>query len=72
MKNNQQLVSDPELQISVSGDTISHPSLGYASTGICEIVSPSTEICHSGIDTVMLAGLHNCYNRDGSKLKSQL
>ena len=30
---------------------MSHPSLGYASTGICDIVSPSTEICHSGTDT---------------------
>ena len=50
-KNNQPLVSDPEWQISVSGDTMSHPSLGYASTGICDIVSPLTEICHSGTDT---------------------
>ena len=29
-KNNQLLVSDPEWQKSVSGDTMSHPSLGYA------------------------------------------
>ena len=50
-KNNQLLVSDQVWQISVSGDTMSHPSLGYASTGICDIVSPSTEICHSGSDT---------------------
>ena len=34
-----------------SGDTMLHASLGYASTGICDIVSPSTEIFHSGTDT---------------------
>ena len=50
-KNNQLLVSNPEWQISVSGDTMSHSSLRYASTGICDIVSPLTEICHSGTDT---------------------
>ena len=36
-KSNQLLVSDPEWQISVSGDTMSHPSLCYPSTGICDI-----------------------------------
>ena len=45
------VVLGAEWQISVSGDKISHPSLGYASTGICDIVSPLTEICHSGTDT---------------------
>ena len=45
------VVLGTEWQISVSGDKISHPSLGYASTGICDIVSPLTEICHSGTDT---------------------
>ena len=50
-KNNQLLVSDPEWQISVEGDTMSQipveakPRLG------CDIVSPETEICHSGTDT---------------------
>ena len=45
------VVLSTEGQISVSGDKISHPSLGYVSTGICDIVSPLTEICHSGTDT---------------------
>ena len=45
------VVLGTEWQISVSGDKMSHPSIGYASTGICDIVSPLTEICHSGTDT---------------------
>ena len=45
------VVLGTEWQISVSGDKIPHPNLGYASTGICDIVSPLTEICHSGTDT---------------------
>ena len=53
-KKNQLLVSDPEWQISVSGFTMSHSSLGHTSTGICDIVSPSTEICQCGTDTIPL------------------
>ena len=30
---------------------MSHPSRGVAETGICDIVSYSTEICYSGTDT---------------------
>ena len=42
---------NPDGQISVSGNTMSHPNLGYASTGICDIISHSTEICQSGSNT---------------------
>ena len=51
-KNNQVPMLNSDRQISVSGDAMSHQSRLPPRLVICDIVSPSTEICQSGSNTV--------------------